>query len=472
LKTEKELVKHQGIIEVENKMSTAERKALNVLLANVQYNYENPLEIKEFQIKIRDLMDLVNKGDSNNIDYMKKCLENLQAIRMAWNILSDDGEEEAWGIFSPIPDISYRKTKDGITCYYQLSDRIKQHAIFPEYYGKINLRIQREIDCKYELVMYELATKTLKNSDHASTLFIEKEKFEKLFGISDGSYKRFCDLKRRVIDDPSKKLKELTNIHTTAEFKRLKKSVTHIKLNFIRTSVLPVLPTESENLKILSGKEKHSLGYKPTFKIINDELRGFCQKFNITEKFLVKQKDKVLEKLGVMVDDDEKYNNYLLYIMNYTNEPKSKPVENKGKYFTGALQGNWVAEAYLNHFTEVKQNESKQISYGKALFKKELEACARNLMLKEQKEYTKSFLADHPEIISLVKEKEKSLVALTPKGEDFAEKFLYILASHEIVINSKYYDFPAYEEWFNDPVNKLKLEDKTFELMEKHGLLK
>ena len=91
-KPRREVIKHSAAIQIENNITLLQRRAWNVLLYHA---YEALLTVDEHQIRVRELMEVLEFGSKNDA-YLKEALEALISCRVKWNVLDKDGVEE-WG---------------------------------------------------------------------------------------------------------------------------------------------------------------------------------------------------------------------------------------------------------------------------------------------------------------------------------------------------------------------------------------
>ena len=228
-----ELVKASAAISISNKISLVERKTWNVLL---QHAYDE-LPVKETHaIQTRRLIKAVGLN-TNNIAYLKECLDNLVGAKVEWNILSKDRHEE-WGVAALLADAKISKG----TISYSFAPQLRHRLHNPRVFARFQLSMQKRFVCKYALPLYEvLVDYTWSETGAIEVPRMSVGTFRSLLGVEEGLYENsFSDLRRRVIEPAVDEVNEKSEIRVVCNLQKTGRRYTHVKLRgYLESALLP-----------------------------------------------------------------------------------------------------------------------------------------------------------------------------------------------------------------------------------------
>lgn len=241
LKNKKEVIKHSGAIHIQGKTTHLQRRAWNVLLANA---YDELPTQEVHSASITEVMEKL-EFDSNNRNYMKKTLEELQGCQVKWNILGKDGSEEEWGVTSLLAEAKISK---GV-CSYAYGPTLRERLYNPKMYAKINLRLQNQFKGKYGLILWEICVDYLDESrGYGETPYIPLETLKNLMGIDEDEYSDFKRLNRDVIRKAVAEINKLTAFHVDVEYQRRGRRVVAVKFKIQQLKQIPQQDRKQEEL--------------------------------------------------------------------------------------------------------------------------------------------------------------------------------------------------------------------------------
>jgi hypothetical protein len=214
-----ELKKHIGAVHVKGKLSLLQRKVSNVLLLNA-YDQLPDDAVSEHRIELRTLADAAG-FDSNDHELLRSALEALVDVKIRWNILSPEGEEE-WGVST---FLAQAVTRGGV-CYYAYAPGLRRRLFNPSIYARINLGVQERFASSYALALYENCVRFRKVG---STGWLALETWRDLLGVGEGQYEEFKYLKRSVLKPAVEEVNAHSDIRVTLEAKRKKRRVVALK---------------------------------------------------------------------------------------------------------------------------------------------------------------------------------------------------------------------------------------------------
>jgi hypothetical protein len=228
-----EVLKPSGAIQIivtdNKKLSLLQRKAWNILILNAS----NDLELSQtYKIEFNTICSLLR---NNDVSSLKKDLLKLMSTTVQFNYLKTRDKSEwkvdAWEASTLLADAKIEDNE----LSYSFGPMMRQKLSHLELYARINLSIQRNIDSKYSLILYELA------KDHfilaqgrGLTPFIGVDELKRLMECHDEqSYVRFAEF-NRVIKKAIKEINEKTDIEVSAIYKRRGKRVVSIQFQVKR----------------------------------------------------------------------------------------------------------------------------------------------------------------------------------------------------------------------------------------------
>jgi hypothetical protein len=472
----KQLIKDARLIETDNFQNILDRQVLNICFGVVQSHLDLSKKVSRetvfsFPIKALDF-------ESKNIDYIKETLRRLN-IGIEWSLFNESGQN-AWGIINPLmsPKIVKDDESGQLTCSFMCDEKIQEALLNPSEefgYGKVDLIVQRRIDKKYVLALYELSLRTLKNQARAKTPEYSMEEYRRFILGRDDKYADWKDFKKKCIVEPCRDLKDYVSINASFNFTRRKgRTPTHVQFEFFKHNSPIVKALEQKIIENIEVKE-HELG-KKTFIIRDERLKAFCSDNSIYASALKNIYTKVngnLPFLNTQTDFEE----YLLYVMERVQSIKN--VINKGKYFTTSLKQAYFQADYI----ELKKGVEERKNTERLRIERKIETIVNDnwflVYELEHDQYTRYFLIDHPEVYIQLQNRysEKSPFDLFFSGRHTKEQLLdnmvflrSVQRINEITSHNDYH-FPDFELWKTDQTNIAKKENLVKEAFENKEML-
>ena len=311
------LFKESALIACEGIFTSLERKTYNILLHNARKTYyykdeeywesngfdgQDPknnfdnfflLRKNEFEIKIKDLINLLGEKDTKEND-LKKIIEKLSDKKIEINILKKDknclwGERHLFHLFSSLIEI-YKindKNKTLTAIKYSLPDIIFNSIsqdIKPLLFAKIDLKITQKLRSRFAIFLYEFAEDY---SNSPQVPIISTKKLKKLFGISE-SY-AFYDLQKRCLIPAISEINNTEDIPFRIEYKVIRRgqTPTAIKFNILKVNGVH-LP--NNHLKIKEQEQNQELSE-------NNMIDSQGERVHLTENHTLNQKQEQNQKL-------------------------------------------------------------------------------------------------------------------------------------------------------------------------------
>ena len=216
-----ELKKHVGLIHSTNKLTLLERKIANALLYNA---YEGMLTQNEHCIHIPSLCVLIGY---NSKDYktIRRSLVSLISTVLEWNLVDKNKTEEegVWIASAMLADAKI----EGPVCTYSYSNRMRELCYYPEFYGRLNMRVLSMFKSTYGIALYE---NCIRYQNITQTPWFDLPTYRKLMGVEDGKYEVFRDLNKRVTKPSVKEVNNHSPICVEPEFKKQGRAVVAIRL--------------------------------------------------------------------------------------------------------------------------------------------------------------------------------------------------------------------------------------------------
>ena len=219
-KNEVTLAKHSAVIQVSNKISAIQRKCYNAFLYTAKKQLEDNPGLFEFEIDAKILLDFFKVGE--NYTYLKEKLEELQDVKVKYNILGKD-KKQSWGVFNLVAGIEYKNSK----FIFSFPHQVLKSLINPDIYTYIDLVIIKDLKSKYAIALYEL----LKDYREVKEFTIEIDKFRELMGVNEKQYYKSSTFKKYVIEKAIDEINKSEKIDFSVKYE-LKKSgrkYSHIK---------------------------------------------------------------------------------------------------------------------------------------------------------------------------------------------------------------------------------------------------
>ena len=237
------LKKHVGAVHVKGQISLLQRKVANVLLLNA-YEDLPRADVVEHTIRVRTLADAAGFS-SNDTEHLREALEGLVDLKVRWNGLARDGQEE-WGVASLLAQAVVK----GGTCRYAYAPDLRRKLYNPEIYARINLAVQERFGSGYALALYENCVRFRKVG---TTGWISLDDWRGLLGVEDGQYGEFKYLNRGVLKPAVDEVNLYSDIRIVMETRREDRRVVALKFAVHENAQL-LLELRGERSGALGGK--------------------------------------------------------------------------------------------------------------------------------------------------------------------------------------------------------------------------
>ena len=214
-----ELKKHVGAVHVKGRLSLLQRKVSNVLLYHA-YEELPDTDITEHAISLKEIAE-VTGFESNDHQMLRDVLEALVDLKIKWNILDSEGEEE-WGVSS---FLAQAVTKGGM-CKYAYSPDLRRKLYNPEIYARINLSVQERFGSSYGLALYENCVRFRRTG---STGWITIEQWRNLLGVDPGRHEQFKYFNRDVLKPAIEEINRFSDIRIEMQRRRKKRKIVALK---------------------------------------------------------------------------------------------------------------------------------------------------------------------------------------------------------------------------------------------------
>jgi hypothetical protein len=213
------LKKHVGAIHVKGRLTLLQRKLSNVLLLNAYDELPDQARL-EHSIRLRTLAEVAGFNSNDHL-LLREALEALVDLKIKWNVLDHDGEEE-WGVSTFLAQAVIR----GGMCRYAYAPDLRKRLFSPEVYARINLAVQERFGSGYALALYENCVRFRKVG---TTGWISIEQWRDLLGVEDGQFAEFKYLNRDVLKPAVAEINRYSDIAVAMEVKRVKRRVVALK---------------------------------------------------------------------------------------------------------------------------------------------------------------------------------------------------------------------------------------------------
>lgn len=256
-----------------NKNFTAlQRKLYDAFLYVAKQELNKNSNTVEFTISLNNVKGFFTENIYKNNKFLKEQILGLMEIIAQYNILNKD-KVIHWEAFSILPRAYI---EEGIIVY-EIPTPVKKAILNDKgVFAKIDLIIIKNLQSRYSIILYEI----LKDYRNAEIPEMRIEDFRKIFGIVN-KYKRFPDLKKRVLDPAIKEINENPHIEWSISYKLRKaknNKYTHIK--FIKT------PKPLPELEKQKAQETKNKNYKQIVEQLMQAIPKEHRKKN-TEKLLL-----------------------------------------------------------------------------------------------------------------------------------------------------------------------------------------
>jgi hypothetical protein len=202
-----------------SRITLVQRKAFNVLLANALNAHES-LDQTSYSISLPYLMKELN-FDSNNTSHIKAALRHLNVLQVQWEAIDNQGREK-WGVATMIAEAEIV----GNRVFYSFAPRTKKMLLDPEFYGRINLEIQKQFSSQYAFALYENCIRFI---DVGKTSIWTVAEWRDLLNALGDYYNEFKNFSRKVLKPAIEEVNEVSDINISAVFVYEGKAVTHLQ---------------------------------------------------------------------------------------------------------------------------------------------------------------------------------------------------------------------------------------------------
>lgn len=310
-------MKPSGTIEITSgDVSLIQRKTWNILLANSYYDISNK---DKYSIAIKDICRLLGYKDYTALAVG---LEKLVTTPIKFNHLQSRDKTE-WLEITTL--LAQATIKDG-RLVYAYSPLLREKISSHEFYAKINLLIQKNIDSKYALILYEMAKNHfIESRGYGVTPYISLEKLRDILGCTGNKlYHNFKYFNSRVIKKAVKEVNDKSEIKITPIPRRVKRTVTDIQFKIEakddKSGMLDALAGPKQRELQFTGNELYNrliTEYEVSKKQAEEIINNFDEDF-IKEKLIyvthLKTSGVIKKSIGAATYD--------AIIQNYTVPPK------------------------------------------------------------------------------------------------------------------------------------------------------
>ncbi len=301
-----ELKKHVGLIHSTNKLTLLERKIANALLYHA---YDNLLTQNEHEIHIPSLCTLIGYN-SKDFKTIRQSLVSLISTVLEWNLVdkNEDEEQGVWMASSMLADAKI----EGPVCTYSYSNRMRELCYYPEFYGRLNMRVLSCFKSTYGLALYE---NCIRYQSITQTPWFDLPTYRKLMGIERGKYEVFRDLNRRVIKPSVAEVNLNAPIVVSPEFKKQGRSVVAVRFLIGKQTEKSAISQTNKNEREYTILERLTDDFGVNAKKAKDLIDQYSEQY-------------LLEKMKLV----ETSNSYL-----------NGKIEHLAKYLEKALQEDYQA---------------------------------------------------------------------------------------------------------------------------------
>ena len=196
-----------------------------------------------------DINMLMRELGYNDIKDLKISLQNMATTPVELNYLQTR-DKKKWGVTNLLAQAEI----DGNVLSYSFSPLMRSKLIAPELYAKINLSIQKSINSKAALILYEFAKDHyIAATGEGQTPFIEIEKLKRLLESNDqNSYGQFKEFNRTILKRAITEVNKKTDITLAMELKIQKKVCVAVRFKIKNKT------NKKSMLKNLLGNNKQS----------------------------------------------------------------------------------------------------------------------------------------------------------------------------------------------------------------------
>ena len=369
-----------SVIHIENNISLIQKKLWFEL---VYQAFPKMGTQRTHTITLRRLRELLGWSDSTSSDSkLKEALHGLNKIALQWNIFGKD-RKRVWESFSMLSGCQIPENS-GI-CIFDFSTFLEDRflSMGQEAYVKIDLIISKKFQSKYALSLYCLALDFLMLDIGYSEKIFTLEELRKYLAIKEGEYKLAGHFNERIIKPAEKEINNTSDMNI--EIKTIKdgKKISGYKLcmSLKEGRAKEYLDKKNRLREIANNRPIETLKYiepkvkkepepkKNLIKISDERLKTFYAENDIsmTPKTI---QDKLVELKETFQD---RFENYLLFLMNYTNkEDKRTTITSLSGFYIGLIKNDSQMENYFLYHQKQHEQEKEKLSKLNNLLEAEL----------------------------------------------------------------------------------------------------
>lgn len=305
------LIKHSGAINISNNLNAMQRKGWNALLYRA---FPNLTSVREHECPLSEIR--TDCGYKNrNLNDFKQLIRGLQGVVVDGDLFNKADED--WRSTQLLGDVAF--TRDGMI-RWSYSESLCRLLANPKVYARLNMTIQRGLNGKYALPLWECFVDQLGSRRTAATVKFTLTLAREILPVDDGQYTQFKDFKRYVIEKAVDEINLSSDVDVKeVHYKRVGRSVGEIHFDVVRS--------KTERLAAIAAGEGEGA---PIVERLKNEF-GFNQK----------QIEDIIRKTEEEHPGD--YETYLVRAMDYVHI-KSAAGDVKstvGAYLTGVLKNGF-----------------------------------------------------------------------------------------------------------------------------------
>jgi len=204
-----EVTKANAAIHVDSReLTLTHRKAFNILLYNAWD------EITKNKVHSINASELAHWLGFHDITRLKFELEKLPFIKVAWNILRDDG----WPVDQGVCGLLAGFRMVGNSFRYSFFEDFRPYLRDPKLWTKVKIEIANLFNSNYALCLYETCNRF---SKVGSTGWIEIDDWREMLGIpATNTYKTFGIVNKKILKPAIEQVNKLSDLTISSEFKR------------------------------------------------------------------------------------------------------------------------------------------------------------------------------------------------------------------------------------------------------------
>ena len=306
------LAKNIGAIQISNELTLIERKIMNLVLLNAltiekdELFHSQKTMVKDertfYQIDLEYIEQALEWDKHSHRDRIKKSFRNLVETSLRFNVLgkqkTDGGK---WNVTASLLSAIITNDDDGENSniiYYCFSDPIKDVIITPTLYGSLNIEIQKHIDSKYALALWEYLKGEISITGQTAYLteYVAIENYTELIAGSHSEYKVFKDINRFLIKDPLETLNTKTDLKAEVEYKKTGKKVTDLRFRVTNGGIEMQYSAPRPSQAELFDKQDQNLTQNARPDGVQEYLTQKINALLIKHKISQKKRDELLTK--------------------------------------------------------------------------------------------------------------------------------------------------------------------------------